>query len=411
MDRQYSGVSMYVFNLLNALFKIDKDNEYVFFYNSFTPPLSSPLVMGETRECFWERSEIVASRIPNKIFNASTTFLNFPKIDKMMARHLAQGRENCENDKVDCLEKSPPFGCRSGQALWKRGEQKIDIFFSPNFLFTALSDSCKKIVTVHDLSFERCPRFYSLKGRLWHKFVKTRKMCEQADIIIAVSENTKCDIMELYGISEEKIRVVYSGVERNKTNKTNKTDMTYNFSNKYILFVGNVERRKNVLGIIKAFQRLNEEYNICDYDLIIAGQRGSGFYNISSEIRNLKLEFRKKVKLLGYVNELGKVKLYKEASLFVYPSFYEGFGFPPLEAMSYGCPVITSNCSSLPEIASDSAIMIDPYNVEDIASAMAKILTDEKLCSLMVEQGFERVKKFTWEKCAREMLDIFKELS
>ncbi|MFH0856972.1 MAG: glycosyltransferase family 1 protein [bacterium] len=418
MDRQYSGVNMYAFNLLNALFKIDKKNEYVLFYNGFNRT-------NRTYKTYWtdkDNVKLCGSRIPNKIFNASVTFLNWPKIDKMMG-------------------KTPPFGCRSGQALtplWKRGKQtrplcergkqKVDIFFIPNFLFSAFSKDCKKIITVHDLSFERCPQFYSLRGRLWHKFVRTGKMCMEADLIIAVSENTKYDIMELYRINEDKIKVIYPGcnIENQKTtsceaalentNAMRGSGLSSNeiiahnknlprLSEKYILFLGNVEKRKNVSGVIEAFKILNEAHGICDYDLVIAGKQKLR----NKEIEKLAIE--SKIKLLGYINESEKSKLYRDASLFVYPSFYEGFGFPPLEAMRHGVPVIASHTSSLPEVVGDAALMVDPYNVENIASAMKQMLTDEKLCSLMIARGYEQVKKFNWEKCAREMMQIFREIN
>lgn len=375
MDRQYSGVNMYAFNLLNAIFNIDKKNEYILFYNSFK---KSDV---ETRTN-WKANNIRyhQCRIPNRILNASVTFLNLPKIDKM-------------------LVKSPLT------PLWKRGKQKVDVFFSPNFLFSSFSNKCKKVITVHDLSFERCPNFYSLKGRLWHKFVRTRKMCEKADLIIAVSENTKYDIMELYGIKEEKIKVVYPGVTLSqpliRRSARGQAIFQKGESNrKYILFLGTVENRKNVLGVVEAFKILNYKYGITNYDLVIAG--GEKITNFKSQVSNLGL--CDKVKILGYIDEKQKCELYKNTALFIYPSFYEGFGFPPLEAMANGVPVITGVTSSLPEVVGDAALMVDPYNVNDIASAMAQILTDEKLCSLMIERGFKRVRKFTWEKCAREVL-------
>ncbi|MFC1613509.1 glycosyltransferase family 4 protein [Patescibacteria group bacterium] len=396
----------------------------------------------------------------------------------------------------------------------------MDIFFSPNFLFSAFSKKCKKVLTVHDLSFEVCPQFFSLKARLWHKFVRTKKMCREADVIIAVSESTKRDIINVYGIEAEKIKVIYSGIclER-KNQKTTSCEMAYglltdlpvcesikltnsityknNLSSrftdnslkdveiggieppkrglidsrgkpaiptshllyqkkisktrlvkkKYILYLGNVEKRKNIIGIIDAYNLLVQKYKIVDYDLIIAGKQGYGhrfrkrFLHFGrndndfgpsnsagrrndkrtppypplgkggSESANLKLSKGGKVKFVGYVDENKRSELYKNASLFVYPSFYEGFGFPPLEAMANGCPVITSNVSSLPESVGDSGLLVDPYNVADIAMAMSQILTDSELRLSLIKKGFERVKNFSWENTARETLEMFRELA
>lgn len=412
MDRQYSGVNMYAFNLLDALFNIDKENEYVLFYNCFKE------LDVEARTNFKaDNIKYHRCRIPNRILNTSVTFFNRPRIDKMLGNPTPT---------------LPHSAVAQGKLL--KGMENLDIFFSPNFLFSALSKDCKKIVTAHDLSFERCPRFYGLKGRLWHKFVRTRKMCMEADLIIAVSENTKYDIMELYGINEDKIKVVYPGVEsppffeegergkffegmsvsESMANSVAKTlpppHPQRGESAKYILFLGTVEKRKNVLGVVEAFKILNEAYGICDYDLVIAGGKGYGYKTIELEIRNYESGIRNKIKLIGYINENDKADLYRNASLFVYPSFYEGFGFPPLEAMAAGIPVIVSHTSSLPEVAADAALAVDPYNIEDIVLAMKQLLTDDKLCSLMKERGYGQVKKFNWEKSAYGILEIFESI-
>ncbi|OGF22634.1 hypothetical protein A2Y83_00360 [Candidatus Falkowbacteria bacterium RBG_13_39_14] len=429
MDQEYSGVNMYAFNLLDALFRVDSINEYILFYNNFSkvkvldrfnfaPRIKRGLQRGSDAERGYCNVSVLGSRIPNKIFNASVTFLGRPKIDKLAAE--GANRRGFFDEIGRSVEKSPACACLRRQAgrppapLYKRGEsKKIDLFFSPNLLFSAFSKDCKKVLTVHDLSFERCPQFYSLKGRLWHKLVRCRKMCESSDMIVAVSENTKYDIMELYGIPEEKIRVVYPGFGNVRgcegVNWTNRTDKTYHLPQRYILFVGNVEARKNVGGIIEAFRILNEEYGISDYDLVIAGKVRN---KEIKKLRNLGMteEVKNKIKLIGYADEEMKVYLYRNADLFVYPSFYEGFGFPPLEAMSCGVPVVTSDSSSLPEVVGDAGIKVDPHNIRDIARAMAEILRDKDLRDLLVKKGYERIKKFSWEKSARKVLEIFNEL-
>jgi len=216
----------------------------------------------------------------------------------------------------------------------------------------------------------------------------------------------------LYGIPENKIKVVYSGFPTpykggGAEEKPQIDSSQFSIStNKYILFLGTVERRKNVQGLIDAFRVLNEKYKITDYDLVISGGRGYGGRKIETNIRNLKPEIRNKIKIIGYVEEEDKKELYGRASLFVYPSFYEGFGFPPLEAMANGCPVVTSNSASLPEIAGGASLMVDPYNINEIASAMAQILRDSQMRDSLIAKGFGMVKRFNWEECARKTLEV-----
>lgn len=375
MEPKYSGVSEYAFNLLNAIFDMDKKNEYSLFYNNFSNSYQKGKFFQENRAL--DNVKYSRFKIPNRLFNAGLAVFNYPKIDRMLG--------------------------------------DVDVFFSPNFLFFAFSKRCKTILTVHDLSFERCPEFYTLRGKLWHKIINTKKLCKRADCIIAVSENTKNDLMELYKIEESKIKVIYSGLGRGFKNSCDPITLArvrekYQIPQIFILHLGNIETRKNIIGIIKAFERLHFQYKINDYSLIFAGAASYGYGGKKIFEIAKRSKLREKIKFLGYVENGDKAALYQMAKIFIYPSFYEGFGFPPLEAMACGAPTITSNVSSLPEIVGDAAVMVDPYNIEDMSKAMAQILSDADLRNFLIKQGEKRANNFNWEKCARETLQIIEDL-
>ncbi len=366
MSPTRTGVAEYTYELLNAIFKIDKQNQYWLFYNSYTDVSEhSPL---------WSQNNIhyVATRWPNKLFNASIKFLSWPKLDKLVSRH-----------------------------------GKLDYFFSPNLNFTTLSKDVKQILTVHDLSFKFFPQFFSIKQRLWHWAINPKKQCSQANTIFALSENTKRDIVNYYKIAPDKIRVA-SGAISTIFNKPaadkEKVKQKYNLPNRFILYLGAVESRKNIIGLIEAFEKTYSQLPN-SYSLVIVGS-GAGWKNKQIYQRALASPLRDKIEFIGYVDAEDKPGLYSLSELFVYPSFYEGFGFPILEAMACGVPVITSNRSSLPEIANNAAYLINPNRPAEIADAIVKMLTDTNLKEHFKKLGLEQVKKFNWETAAKQWLDL-----
>ncbi len=295
-------------------------------------------------------------RIPNKFFNLSLLMLGRPKIDKMIEKKLGK---------------------------------KADLFILPNINFWRDSGSgAKKIIVAHDLSFLINPKFFNWQDRIWHWFINPKKLYAEADLIVAVSENTKQDLINVCGASEEKIRVVYPGVSVNSAELTNKKE-------NYILYLANLEPRKNIIGLIEAYEKVET-----DLELWIAG---SGKYKPVVKNRIAKSPKKDKIKLKGYVAESDKAKLIAESQLFVYPSFYEGFGFPPLEAQTLGVPVVASLTSSMSEVLNDSAILVNPYDTNEIARAISTVLSDAPLREELVERGWENVKKFSWTKCAKEI--------
>ncbi len=371
MDKYYSGVSSYTANLLEAIFLLDKENKYKLFFNSFHNQ--------KERLGKWEKdnAELIGLNIPNKIFNyLFQKTLSFPKLDKVIGG--------------------------------------VDIFWSPHFNFTSLSKETKKVITVHDLSFLRYPEFFSARKNFWHKALGIKKTLIEADKVIAVSQNTKNDVVELLGINEDKIQVIYSGnnvIKKEISDSEIKDFLTKKkISGRVILYLGTIEPRKNIINLIKAFNSLRqsgEEYS--DLKLVLAG--ASGWKNGAIYKEWQLSPYKNDIRFLGYINQFEKDVLYSQASLFVYPSFYEGFGFPPLEAMTYGVPVICANVSSLPEVVGDAAVMINPYEFAEISEAFKLILSSESLRKDLISKGLKRSQEFTWEKTAREYLDVFNKLT
>ncbi|HPN54962.1 MAG TPA: glycosyltransferase family 1 protein [Candidatus Moranbacteria bacterium] len=270
------------------------------------------------------------------------------------------------------------------------------------------------IVTIHGLEYEFCPKAYSFWEKLYMRS-SIKKSCQWARTIIAVSQNTKNDLINLYKVPAEKIKVIYEGYENNdkfpisnfqsiSNNKNPNVYTKYNILNtKYLLFIGRLEERKNVVGIIKSFEILKEQYKI-SHKLVLAGSPGFGYEKIKNEIANVNCV--KDIIETGFVSVEEKNELLKNADVFLFPSFYEGFGLPILEAQNAGVPVVASIEASIPEVTGDSALLVDPKNAEEIADAVYKIISEESIKKDLVQKGLENIKRFSWEKCATEIAKI-----
>ena len=266
----------------------------------------------------------------------------------------------------------------------------------------------KKIVTIHDLTSILFGKTHKTLSVIRHK-LGLSLMLKRSDKIIAVSYSTKQDLMNYFKISDNKIKVIYEAADQIfqplSSEKVQHFKDKYDLNYQYILYVGTLEPRKNIPLIIKAFYILNKEG--FQHKLVIAGKKGWKYKTIYQLIDKLNLQ--KEVIFIGFIPDNDLPALYNAANLFVYPSLYEGFGLPPLEAMSCGCPVITSNISSLPEVVGDAGIMIDPYSVDELYEAMHKVLINEIVRKDMIKKGLERSQMFSWTKTAEETLKIYKE--
>jgi glycosyltransferase involved in cell wall biosynthesis len=238
-----------------------------------------------------------------------------------------------------------------------------------------------------------------------------RVSARKASKIIAISENTKKDIIDYFGIDEEKIRVIYLGVDRQFSPQPDMDEVgvlsKYNLPSGYILSVGTLEPRKNLIRLINAYKMVASSGEPVP-KLVIVGGQGWGDEELGKVVRESGLIDL--VILTGYVPDEDLPALYRNTTVFVYPSLYEGFGLPPLEAMACGTPVITSNVSSLPEVVGDAAILIDPYNTTEIAQAIASVLKDKELRERLRMNGLARSNLFSWDKTARETLKLYQEV-
>lgn len=253
----------------------------------------------------------------------------------------------------------------------------------------------KLIVTIHDLIPLVNHRFSTIKRFILFRFF-LKHLLKKADRIIAVSESAKKDIVDFFGISPGKIDVVYLGIGE----KIKRCVLP----RKQILFIGTLEKRKNVINLIKAFHILKQKG--LKEKLVIAGKKWDAFSEIANYIKDNSLQ--EDITILDSVADDKLSELYSSAKLFVFPSFYEGFGLPVLEAMSCGAPVIAANNSSLSEFAGDAGILINAIDINELANAMDKVLKDKKLQNKMRKKGFIVAKKFTWRKTAEETMKTYK---
>jgi len=282
--------------------------------------------------------------------------------------------------------------------------KKIDILHSIHYT-TPLITSCKCVITFHDMTFYLFPEKHThVKRAFFHSFIPLS--IKKATRLIAVSENTKSDIQERFDISLPKIDVIYETIDSiyhtlRDIDAILHIKKKYEIQDKFILYVGTLEPRKNVLRLIQAYNRLILENKI-NHQLVIAGKKGWSYQEIFNMVERLDSNVKKMVIFTGYVPEEELPLLYNAADLFVYPSLYEGFGIPPLEAMACGVPVIVSNVSSLPEVVGYAGILVDPYNVEELCQTIYKVITEKDLREVLKKKGFQRAQEFSKEKLAKK---------
>ena len=283
---------------------------------------------------------------------------------------------------------------------------KIDLLHSLHYTSPFLL-ACASVVTIHDLTFFLFPELHKLSKRLFFPSV-IRASARKADALITVSENTRQDSIRLLHVPEEKIFAVQLGVDEifhpiKDNGLRRKIYQQYQLPEKFILYVGLVEPRKNLPLLIRSFRTLVEEG--FSHRLVIAGRLGWMYQEVFKQIETLGLEDR--IKFTGYVPRQNLPIVYNLAELFVYPTLYEGFGLPVLEAMACGTPVVTSNISSLPEIVGNAGILVTPGEESALAEAMVKVLSDPKMQENLAEKGIIRSKDFSWKRTAKETLQVY----
>ena len=371
LEGKRTGVGEYLYHLLRELFSLDQVNKYNLFSNAY-----KKRNLGIDDLIAKKNITLRETKWPNRLLNLSFKYLGFPKIN-----NLAGG---------------------------------ADIFYMPNINFYSLSPNIPLVVTFHDLSFSLPYRYFDAKKRWWHEAVAPKKIAKKAKVIIANSQSTKLNLLDFYDINQDKIKVIYPGIDEKyepypkESVELLRVKNKYNLPDKFILFLGTIEPRKNIIGLIEAFD-IFKNITSADYKLVIVGGRGWMYEKVFSRAK--ASPYCADILFTGFVPDEDKVGIYNLAELFVYPSFYEGFGFPPLEAMACDLPVITSAVSSLPEVCGTGALLVDPYNIGEIAKAMEMLINDHSLRDSLVSAGRLQVAKFVWSKTANELLETFKEIN
>jgi len=360
-----AGPENYTSNLLDNLLRVDQKNFYRLYYNPQAAHLELPFKRRSSR----------FELLP----------VNWPRLWTQAGLAL------------ECLKNSP------------------DILFIPAHTIPLIRrPGLKTAVTIHDVGFQKFLEQY--QSRWWRLYGGriSNFAARAATHVIAVSESTKRDLVRELGVNPDRITVVYEGVDHEIFRQqfdnltTQQLKRRYGIDNDYLLFVGTIQPRKNLVRLIKAFSTLNPQTSTLT--LVIVGKEGW----LADEIYAAPEKFGvgERVKFLGYVPTDEIVSLMNGALALVFPSLYEGFGLPVLEAMACGCPVVTSNISSLPEVAGEAGILVDPHSVKDIVQGIEKVLKfSEEERRDLVERGLKQVKKFTWQKAAEETIKVFELIS
>ena len=363
--RQKSGVGQYLYRLLENLFEQDRKNKYVIYAFLF--------IGKKLRRPFPKQYSNVKYRmvryLPSKVYNVFSRKIAVPPADLLTA-------------------------------------EKPDIALYGNFVRSPLISGGKTITVIYDLSYIHFRQFADKKNAaLLSKRVPVA--VKNSDKIITISESSKKEIVEYYHVAPEKIAIISPAVDhevfRPLENKKIKPIINkYKINRSYILYTGTLEPRKNIIGILNAYALLPESLRI-SFQLVLAGGKGWLDHEIQEKLEEYKdLE----VVLTGYVPDEDLPALYSGASVFVYPSFYEGFGMPPLEAMACGLPVITSNNSSLPEVVGAAGITIEANDTNSLAKNIQSVLTNKKLASKMKKDGLIQAEKFSWSESANKLKKI-----
>lgn len=286
-------------------------------------------------------------------------------------------------------------------------QANIDLFHGANFVLP-LRLPCKTVATVHDISFIHIPHAY---GRIYRRYMvmQTKRSLRAADAVIAVSEKTRDDLIKVFRAEPKRVTVIPNGIGEEFRNDydqdyLSKVRAQLMLPERYILHVGVVEVKKNIGVLLQAAAPLIKR-GLVD-GVVLAGRDGLG----ADKIRGLanKLGLGNRAHFLGFVPQELLPGVYNLANAVVFPSLYEGFGLPVLEAMACGTPVITSNISSLPEVAGDAALLVSPNNSEELKQALERVLTDERLRASLREKGLTRVQEFTWEKTAAKHIEVYR---
>ena len=290
--------------------------------------------------------------------------------------------------------------------------EKIDLFHAPHYVLPPLTP-CKSVVTIHDCIHLRFPQYLPNRLAYGYAWSSMWLATHRASRVLTVSEASKRDILRYYSIPDRRIDVIYNAIDDRLGEEPSREDIErvrdrYQLNAPYVLYAGNIKPHKNLERLIEAFHALRQDPDLAHVKLLIIGDEISKYATLRRAVHRYKLH--KYVRFFGFVPDKTLAVLYRLARVFVFPSLYEGFGFPPLEAMAAGAPVITSNISSLPEVVGDAALLIDPLDAAAIAEAMRRVLLDSDLREELRQRGYQRAKEFSWERSVRRVREIYDEV-
>ncbi len=357
LSYQLTGIGFYLQSLLGTIQKIDKNNYYFL--------LSNTKIDFDLTNSKWTKIE----------GSVNKKFLSTPWMQLW----------------------GPLVACRLG----------FDLFWSPrHHLPVALAYRIKTVLTIHDIVHHYYPKTMTLPNLLAERLLMRLSLI-RSNRVITDSKSTASDLQRVYGLNQKKITIIHPGSPTLEEEATDRDALEIDLSLKYFLFVGTLEPRKNFNRILNAFRSIEpERYNV---HLFVVGKKGWKTHHLTEIIRRHPLTSN--IHLLGYVPRKTLKKCYEKALCLLYPSLYEGFGFPILEAMCCGTPVITSNVSSMPEISGDAAIKVNPFDQTAIASAMKDVLENSNLRYCLHTRGLKRIKKFSWLKCATETIRVLETIA
>jgi glycosyltransferase involved in cell wall biosynthesis len=359
-----TGVGGYLLQSLKELSQQKPEYQLVGFYNAAGAVPKPPLETGNIQWINYHWS--------NRLLNAATILGVAPRLDRALG---GGGTQN------------------PASVLWL-----------PNINYAQWSSSVPMVLTIHDLAFLRMSEVYNFKWRLWHKLVRSRSLAQRASAIIVPSQATADDMRELLDVKNEKIHVIPHGVQfPDVVGIDGHQSVPNGIHPPYLLYVGTIEPRKNVEAIVEAFTIVHRLHP--DLSLVLAGSWGWKTTAVQRAIASSSS--RESIRVVNYVDEQLRQALYQNALALVWPSWYEGFGFPVLEAMAAGCPVIAGATSSLFEVAGDAALLVRPYDQVGLVQAIEQVAGDNRLRQVLIERGRERTSQFTWQRTARKMWEVF----
>jgi glycosyltransferase involved in cell wall biosynthesis len=311
------------------------------------------------------------------------------------------------------LEPSPNYSLREQVHVpWVLRRERPDVYHAPHYVLPA-GVRCPSVVTIHDCIHLMFPQY--LPNRVAYAYARAQMWAaaRRSDCILTVSEASKRDILHLFTVPPEKIVVVYNAIDTHFSVTPSEEAVArvrerYQLDHRFVLYVGNIKPHKNLVRLIEAFEELRRG-ELDDLKLLIIGDQISKLPALRRAVHRYKLH--KHVRFLGYLADDQLAILYRLASVFAFPSLYEGFGLPPLEAMASGCPVVTSNVSSLPEVVGGAAVLVNPYDVDDIVDGLRRVLTNPALAAEMRQKGIERAREFSWERSVAKTWAVYQQIA